>query len=595
MGSPDGAHRPDRRPGILLDLAVGSWYLGLTTVYLWPLIIGVDAVVPHSIRDPGLQATVLQNVTQHLLHLDLAHLFDGSFYFPAHLTLAMADAQIGLQPLALPLHLIFGDALLVLNILVIVSFPMTAVAADLLGRYVTHTRVGGVVVGTAFAFSAYRFEHIIHLQLLQSWTIPLAYLGLEMAIREPRRLGPLLWAFAVVAAGWTSLNYLLILAITQPVYLAARFAVSIERGKVVAVLRRLVLPTAIAACLTAGVLVPYIALRMEGYHRTLADTFPFSARPVDYLVPAADSLALHGLYERHPPATGIDERELLPGVLVMGAAIAGAVMAFVRRRVGHLRAIAPWLCVSGLAFLFSFGPYLWPDTIDAPSSTDSLISLPYRFLARPLLLESLRSPARFGVIVLLGMAVVAALAIGRGLARLKIAWLRVAAIAVLMLGLAVEYSVNVPTQRVAWGADLPQTYVWLSRQPAGPVVELPAVGVAVSYYLLASTADGHPRLNGWSGFVPSELTPIAERVTGKSLGTWIAAARRLGAIYLIVHADAIDAATLNGVHSARDEGSLMVVATFGTDEVYQFGSLAVSRPPATPMRPASTGATTLSP
>ena len=595
MSSPTSRQRADRRFDGLRDLAVLAWYLALTGIYLRPLMVGIDSVVPHSIRDPGLQATIVHDVTQRLLHLDFAHLFDASFYYPAQLVLAMADAQVGLQPLALPLELIFGDALIVLNILVILSFPMTAIAADLLGRYVTRSRIGGVVVGTAFAFSAYRFEHIIHLQLLQSWTIPLAYLGLEMALRERRRLGPALWAFAIVAAAWTSLNYLLILAITQPVYLAGRFAMANDRGKILSVLRRLVVPAAIAAGLIAIVAVPYVALRLQGYHRTLADTFSFSARPVDYLVPAADSLALRGLYDLHPPPVGIDERELFPGLIVMASAVVGLVVALAWRRTSHLRQIAPWLGVSGLAFLFSFGPYLWPDTAVAPASTEPLVSLPYRFLARPLLLESLRSPARFGVIVLLGVAVMAGFAVVRGLPRLKLGWLRTAAITVLMLGLAVDYSVSVPTERVAWGADLPPTYTWLREQPPGPVVELPAVGVQVSFYLLASTVDGHPRLNGWSGFVPRELAPIAQRVTATSLAGWIAAARRLGAEYLIVHGDAIDAATLSGVRAAHDEGSLKLVATFGSDEVYGFGSPAVSRPSAPQARFPSTVASTIRP
>jgi hypothetical protein len=102
-------------------------------------------------------------------------------------------------------------------------------------------------------------------------------------------------------------------------------------------------------------------------------------------------------------------------------------------------------------------------------------------------------------------------------------------------------------------------------------VELPAVGDQVSYYLLASTADGHPRLDGWSGFLPRQLKPIRTRVTAATLPAWLAASRRLGATYVVIHGDAIDAATLAAVHAARDAGSLVPAATFGADEVYRFG------------------------
>jgi hypothetical protein len=240
--------------------------------------------------------------------------------------------------------------------------------------------------------------------------------------------------------------------------------------------------------------------------------------------------------------------------------------------------MAPWLGIAALSFLFSLGPYLWPDTAHPPASVAGLLSLPYRFLARPLLLESLRSPARFGVIVLLGVAIVGAMALVRGLSRLPTGVARSAAIVALALGLAIEYSVSIPIEPVAWGAGLPASYVWLRDQPPGPVVELPALGVPVSYYMLASTADGHPRLNGWSGFLPRELKPIAMIVTAGTLPGWLSAAQRLGATYVVVHGEALDAATLAAVHAARGAGYLVPAATFGADEVYRFGPS--GRPPA---------------
>ena len=556
--------------GLLLDLAIFGWYLFLTGLYLWPLIIGLDSLVPHSVRDPGFQATVLHDVSEHLLHLDFAHLYDASFYYPAHLTLAMADAQIGLQPIALPLHLAFGDALLVLNILVVLSFPVTAITGDALGRYMTHTRTGGLIVGTAFAFSAYRFEHIIHLQLLQSWTIALAYLGLEMTLREDRRRGPWLWAFAIVAAAGTSLNYLLILAITQPVYAAARIAVATERRVLGRRMLRLVGPGAVAAGLTAILLIPYVELRMQGYTRGLVDTFQYSARAVDYLIPAADSLALKWLYQLHPLTNGIDERELFPGAIIAAAAGFGLLAALFRFRRSRLRRAAPWLLVGAFAFLFSLGPYLWPDAHPPAPSPDGLIALPYKFLAGPLLLGSLRSPARFGIIVLLGIAVLGAMTIVRGLSRLPRGWPRRVVLVALAVGLAVEYSVNVPVATVPWGADLPPAYRYLGNQPPGPVAELPTIGLQ-SFYLLASTVDGHPRLNGFSGFAPNELAPYLKPVTAQNAAQWLGVARRLGARYLVVHAAAFDPSTLTAIEAARSSQSLTRLASFGQDRIYLFG------------------------
>ena len=144
--------------------------------------------------------------------------------------------------------------------------------------------------------------------------------------------------------------------------------------------------------------------------------------------------------------------------------------------------------------------------------------------------------------------------------------------------MAVEYSVSIPVEQVAWGSRLPPVYAWLRQQAPGPVVELPGAGVEVSYYLLASTVDGHPRINGWSGFTPRDHVAIGRPVTAASLPGWLAVARTLGAEYLVVHADGLDPGTLAALRLELDRGSLMSVARFGSDEVFRFGKPTASRP-----------------
>ena len=552
------------------DLAALGFYALLTSVVLWPLLTAMTTSVPHSIRDPGFQATVLENVTRRLLSLDLVHIFDGYFFYPAHLTLAMADDQIGLQVLALPLHLMGADALLVLNLLTVLSFAVTAVCGDLLGRYVTGSRIGGLVVGTAFAFASFRIEHVIHLQLLQSWTVALAFLGLEMTLRETSRRGALIWAFAIVAAATTSLNYLLLLVLTQPLYVAIRLVLARDRHDVVAHLRALIRPGVVAGAISLVLLVPYVVLRLEGYSRSSTDTFQFSARLNDYLTPAADSLALHRLFTAQRPATGIDERELFPGAVVLLFMLAGIAFALIRRDWGRIRDATPWLVMGAISVLFSLGPYLWPNAAHAPANQAGLLPLPYHWLALPLFLESLRSPARFGLIVLLVVAVLGAIAVVRLMEHVPRGSRRMVAVLALALALGVDYSASVPVQAVAWGARLPATYAWLKAQPAGPVVELPAAGDFVSYEMMASTVDGHPRLTGWSGFLPHGFVAIRKVVTSANLDAWLASARKFGATYVFVHGDMVDPTVVASLHAARDAGTLVLAEASGTDEVYRF-------------------------
>jgi hypothetical protein len=553
------------------------WYLLLTAAFLWPLIAGVATVVPHGPRDPGFQATVLANISDRLAHLDLRNLFNGSFYYPAHLTLAMADTQIGLQPLALPLRVLGLDALTVLNLLTIVSFPVTAAVGHILGAYLTRTRAGGLVVGTALAFAPYRMEHVIHLQLLQSWTIAMAFLGAEMTLRERSRRGWAVWGIALVATAATSLNYLPILVVTQGTYLAARWLASGRRRTLGRRLAGMLIPAFAAAVPIAVLAVPYVALRLEGYSRSAASTFEFSARLTDYLVPSADTWLLGPLFRAFKPLTGIDERELLPGFVITALAAVGLAIALQPSNRRRLRRLAPWLVMTGVAVLFSLGPYLWPSTAAAPDGLAGLVRLPYAYVSRLLLLDSVRAPARFGVVVLLGIAVLAAFSLVRLLRLVRGRHLRRAAVGLVALAMAVEYAVVIPVVTVPWGATLPQAYRYLEAHPGGPVVEMPPASsdpfAGASYYMLASTVDGHPRLNGWSGFQPHMSKPIVvSPITPANLDAWLAACRRLGAVYVLVHGADLPPATIEAVHARRDAGTIVAVGTFGADELYQFGA-----------------------
>ena len=193
-----------------------------------------------------------------------------------------------------------------------------------------------------------------------------------------------------------------------------------------------------------------------------------------------------------------------------------------------------------------------------------------------LLLDSLRAPARFGVIVLLAISIIGAATFVRLLRRVPRGVARPIVVGIVMIAMAAEYAVAIPVETIPWGANLPAAYQFLRTETPGPVVELPAATTEASYYMLASTVDGHPRLNGWSGFTPRESKPIQTVVTADTLPAWLAAAKDLGATYVVVHGDALDPATLAAVHAQRQAGAISAIATFGTDEVYRFGDSPVT-------------------
>lgn len=559
-----------------IDRLALAWYGLLTLISVWPLLRAPERTVVAVPLDPVFQATVLQRIADHLVRLDFAHLWEGGFFYPATNTLAMSDSLVALQPVALPLLLLLREPILVANILLVATFPLAAISADLLARLLTRSRVAGWVAGTIFAFAAFRFAHIGHLNLLQSWTLPLVFLALELVLRSGSRRAAIAWgALHVVVAG-TAWNYLLILALTEPIYLLARLALAEDRRAALRRVGLLVLPGLLAALAIAVLAQPYFALREEGFARSEIDTFDFSARATDYLVPAEHGVLTGPLSSFWRPFTGQYERSLSPGWAALALAAVGAAVAL-RRAHGRrrwLRTFGPWLAVGAAAFTFSFGPRLWPEARWLPGKVEDYLVMPFGWLDSFLPLESIRSPARFGVLVLLAVALLA----GAWTAR----WWRARALAAqgrlplrLVAGLALvfilEYSVLLPTAPTFSLSRPPLVYEWLRDQPAGPVIELPTN--EPDRALHGATVDGHPRLNGWSGFVP----PVSAEVNAGLLWAgvvpeedpaWLREVQDLGARYLVVHEADVSPRTNDVLRAHQLAGRIRPVARFGSEQVY---------------------------
>jgi hypothetical protein len=557
------------------DAAICAWYLLLTALATGPILVDPRNRIPDVPLDPLFQAAVLERMSQNLLRLDFANLWDGGFFYPAERTLAMSDSLVALQPLALPLRLILGDPVLVSNLLLILTFPLAAAAADVLARVVTRSRMAAWICGTAFAFAAYRFAHIGHLNLLQMWALPLAFLTLELLLRRGGWRAAWAWAAVHVFVAGNALNYLLMLAILEPLWLAVRVAVDPGRRRLFGRLRGLVLPGAAAAVVIAALLLPYFQLRGAGYERRPIDTFDFSARLTDYFRPADEALLLGDLFANS--IAGVHERAVAPGFALVVLAAIGVVLSVAQRRRARAwwRCHAPWLALGIGAFALSFGPRLWPNARGVGSTLPTAYPLlPFAVLDTFLPLESLRSPARFAVLVLLALALVAgataarlwrshAVRRGRGTRAVLVALTAAA-----MLG---EYAARVDTLPAHAATEQAAVYEWLRRQPPGPVVELPTS--RPDRYLLASTVDGHPRLNGWSGFVPRQsenvnLGLVRYGVTPEEGRAWVEHASRLGARYLVVHWPDITSPTRAMLQAHIRAGSIRPLEQFRNATVY---------------------------
>ena len=132
---------------------------------------------------------------------DPKHLLDGRIHYPYPHTLAFVDHQISNAVLATPLVAAGRDPIIVYNVVLLATFLLSGVFCYLLVHELTGSVVAGLVAGTVFAFSAYRFYHYVHLHLLGTQWLPLALLALHRFLARPswRRLAGVAGSGVLVA------------------------------------------------------------------------------------------------------------------------------------------------------------------------------------------------------------------------------------------------------------------------------------------------------------------------------------------------------------------------------------------------------------
>jgi hypothetical protein len=121
----------------------------------------------------------------------------------------------------------------------------------------------------------------------------------------------------------------------------------------------------------------------------------------------------------------------------------------------------------------------------------------------------LRAPSRFGLVVALTLAILAAFALERLLAApRRTTWI---AGAVALLGLLELNALPFPWERAL---PVPPGYALLARLPRAPMAEFPFYGERVAFplhaqYMVLSAAHWMPLVNGYSDHIPQDFREAA--------------------------------------------------------------------------------------
>jgi hypothetical protein len=209
------------------------------------------------------------------------------------------------QPLTDTFGWLLGRALppvAAFNLITLLSFPLAAMTAYALGRYLTRSHGAGLVTGLAFAFAPAHLAHAAyHPYVTQMQWLPLYLLALVALVDRlslPRIAGLLV---ACVGLLLSSVDVGLIGVVTTPVALLAFWAIRTDANRNIRPLLWPVLVLSLLACAAATLLWkihPAVFASLSSSPAPFGEVAFYRARWWAYLVPSVDHPLLGALGTR---------------------------------------------------------------------------------------------------------------------------------------------------------------------------------------------------------------------------------------------------------------------------------------------------------
>jgi hypothetical protein len=554
-------------------------YTAVAIAVTFPLVLHLSGALPHDLGDPLLSTAILWWNAHAVPFTE--RWWNGFAFYPAPGMLTFSDHRLGASLIASPIQWLGGSEIIAYNVTLLLTFPLSALAAHALGFTLTRRHDAAAICGLAYGFSPYRIAHVEHLELLVAYGMPLALMALHRFAETRRARWMVLFGTALVLQGLSTSYFLLFFCVLLGLWMLW-FVDWRDWRFVVAVI--------VAGLAAAAVLSPVILgyLRIHGDYamvRGLREVLEYSGE-LSSFVAASPLLSLWGW------TNGLagSERQLFPGLAVTLLAAAGAVLA-VRRRpatpagvprltiafamltlgtiavVISVRMVGPWqvgpLRVSAdvfkpqsvaLAFL-ALTIAAWPGTRAAfrrksalafylfacvflflcslgPKPTylgaQVLYEPPYAWLMRlPVFGSAIRAPARFAMPAILALSAAAAI----GFARLTAGnrHLRRAAVVVACGAIVAD----------TWMGGLPMVALRSNWSPAwaataSSVLELP-LGTVMTDVAAMYRTTGHrlPVVNGYSGFSPPHYA-VLRRALSEGDGTILPQVAATGPVLVAV-------------------------------------------------------------
>jgi hypothetical protein len=499
-------------------------YAALTALSTWPLALRLH------IMDPGDSAFFAWALGWfvHALKTDPASLPHGNIYHPARYTLGMDEPIFGTSLLALPLAPFTDDAVLMLNVVRLLTYVLSAFGVYLLARELGGAEGPALIAGAFFAFSPMRADQVAHLSTLGTQWLPFVLLFVLRFARTSRSRDALAAGLFFALAGWAcGYHGMLGLVLLPPAALLLLWG------------RLRVLPRALPALALAGLgLYPLYVLHQKafvphGFVRGRAETVFYSASLESFLATSPWN-RLYG--ELTTPFRSEGSGYLFPG-LVVPALVALGVLGLARRRAWPSRPALALALVALGALLIAVGP-------EVRLMGKTLFPGPYGVLRELVpVFQNMRVTSRAGIFIALVLCALSAKTLNR--------WQASPARLLLAFALGMAETVIAPIPLASWAQVVdtrkpsPPVYDWLRAQPGDfAIVELPIVpndgyfrrpAFDESIYMVRSTLHWKRLVNGYAGVEPESYRRARAAARRFPSQEFLDLMRELDVKYVLLH------------------------------------------------------------
>ncbi len=566
------------------NLVILVLFLLLVTLFTWPFVAHLNNGVAGGYIDTLLNSWIISWDSHAILHSPLS-LFQANINYPSVSSLAFSEHLFTLGVLSLPLHLAGANPVLVHNLLLFLGLVFSAFTAFLLIEYLTRNRYAAFAGGAFFALCPYHLSKMAHLHISFMPFLPLVLLYLFKYMDEGRKRHLVFFGLALLAQCLTSW-YLMAFTLLAVAAILAGYLLFRWGRQMWSRLLPAVGVMAVAGLIILPFALPYFQNRQSypEFARSLTEIDQYSATPASYLNVPPENVVYGSLgapFKQTEIGIGFDaESTLFPGFLITLLALIGLVPWWVKRkrrtrqeeedlpepepppedpvfgRDAWLTRVLPFAALGIGGFILSLGPYIGGHR-----------NFLFLALYHSGIFSFVRMPARYGILLILALAVLGSLGLARLFAAVKRrGWGRGSGAPLLGIGLIAVLLVelltfNLPISPVPVGGGISPVYATLTggNPDAGAVIDAPVSGLAgaalyegmfdltavspkdyidhENFSVYYSTLNWRKLVNGFSGYYPPTYRRVMMEMQAFPSARSISVLRTSGVAYVAWHWD----------------------------------------------------------